>query len=251
MNTEIQNTNPTDVQSALVPPDVIQSLVLNGDLSGMNGEQKVQFYTNICKSLGLNPLTQPFEIINLKGKLKMYAKKDATDQLRKIYGVSVTDLEKTQINDIYMVTAKGEDRTGRTDSAIGAVSITGLMGENLANAIMKAESKAKRRLTLSLCGLGMLDETEVESIAKAETENKQAENQYHNIDVIDPSDQTMIDKFSPMLQAIDSPVIPDSQFAPQTRDQFKAEFIAEFSSGTMPIAKAEAIYNQLLSYFQQ
>ena len=72
-----------------------------------------------------------------------------------------------------------------------------------------------------------------------------------NIDVIDPNDQTMIDKFSPMLQAIDNPVIPDSKFAPQTRDQFKAEFIAEFSSGTMPIAKAETIYNQLLSYFQQ
>ena len=249
MNTEIQNVTTTDVQSSLVPPDVIESLVLNGDLSRMNGEQKVQFYTNICKSLGLNPLTQPFEIINLKGKLRMYAKKDATDQLRKIYGVSVTDLEKTQINDIYMVTAKGQDRTGRTDSAIGAVSITGLMGENLANAIMKAETKAKRRLTLSLCGLGMLDESEVEDISKMGVEEQKAKNQYHNIDVIDPADQTMINKFGPMITAIDDPRIPDSQFDPQTREQFKSDFIAEFNSGTMPVSKAEAIYNQLLSYF--
>ena len=81
--------------------------------------------------------------------------------------------------------------------------------------------------------------------------SEQPKTEVLNIDVIDPNDQTMIDKFSPMLQAIDNPVIPDSKFAPQTRDQFKAEFIAEFSSGTMPIAKAETIYNQLLSYFQQ
>ena len=45
-------------------------------------------------------------------------------------------------------------------TSIGAVSIKGLQGENLANALMKAETKAKRRVTLSLAGLGWLDETE-------------------------------------------------------------------------------------------
>ena len=40
-------------------------------------------------------------------------------------------------------------------------------GEALANAYMKAETKAKRRVTLSICGLGMLDETEVETIPDA------------------------------------------------------------------------------------
>jgi hypothetical protein len=38
----------------------------------------------------------------------------------------------------------------------------------LANALMKAETKAKRRATLSICGLGMLDETEVEDIQGAQ-----------------------------------------------------------------------------------
>jgi hypothetical protein len=42
------------------------------------------------------------------------------------------------------------------------VSIKGLSGEALANATMKAETKAKRRLTLSLVGLGFLDESEIE-----------------------------------------------------------------------------------------
>src|SRR6516162_3098534 len=53
---------------------------------------------------------------------------------------------------------------GRIDTSIGAVSIGGLKGDNKCNALMKAETKAKRRLTLSICGLGMLDETEIETV---------------------------------------------------------------------------------------
>jgi hypothetical protein len=37
-------------------------------------------------------------------------------------------------------------------------------GDVLANALMKAETKAKRRVTLSLAGLGWLDETELDTI---------------------------------------------------------------------------------------
>jgi len=48
--------------------------------------------------------------------------------------------------------------------ATGAVDIKGLTGKNLANAFMKAETKAKRRVTLSICGLGFLDESEVEDM---------------------------------------------------------------------------------------
>jgi hypothetical protein len=39
-----------------------------------------------------------------------------------------------------------------------------LKGDALANALMKAETKAKRRVTLSIAGLGWLDETELETV---------------------------------------------------------------------------------------
>lgn len=39
--------------------------------------------------------------------------------------------------------------------------------EALANALMKAETKAKRRVTLSIAGLGLLDESELEDAAPA------------------------------------------------------------------------------------
>src|SRR5690606_8779893 len=60
-----------------------------------------------------------------------------------------------------------KDRNGRVDSDTGAVPIAGLKGEAKANAILKAITKAKRRVTLSMVGLGMLDESEVETIPGA------------------------------------------------------------------------------------
>jgi hypothetical protein len=48
------------------------------------------------------------------------------------------------------------------------VPFENLKGETKANAMMKAETKAKRRLTLSMAGLGMLDESEIDSINGAQ-----------------------------------------------------------------------------------
>lgn len=142
----------------------IESVLIGGDLSKLTAEQRTSYYNAVCHSLGLNPLTQPFAYINLNGKLRLYALKDATEQLRKIHGVSITDVSTSRLEDVFIVTAKAQDKTGRTDAATGAVAIGNLKGEALANALMKAETKAKRRATLSICGLGMLDETEAETI---------------------------------------------------------------------------------------
>lgn len=147
----------------------IEKALVAGDLGKMNADDRHQYYKSVCESLGLNPLTQPFEYVQLNGKLRLYAKKDATDQLRRIYEVSVDELRHDYRDSLglYIVTAVGS-RGKRKDTGTGAVNIKGLTGDALANAIMKAETKAKRRLTLSICGLGMLDETEVESLSSDE-----------------------------------------------------------------------------------
>ena len=145
----------------------LEKVLLQGDLAKLSPEERVAYYRAQCDTLGLNPLSQPFAYIVLNGKLTLYAKKDCTDQLRKLHGVSVTGLEPRQVGDTYVVVCSVRDRDGRTDSATGAVCTSNLRGEALANALMKAETKSKRRATLSLCGLGMLDESEVDSIADA------------------------------------------------------------------------------------
>lgn len=144
---------------------VMEALVLSGDLGKMSDAQKVQYYRQFCDSLGLNPLTQPFKILKFQGKEVLYATKDATEQLRKLHGISVVDLTNDlQPGSTYVVTCKVKDKYGKTDMSTGVVSIEGLKGEALANALMKAETKAKRRATLSICGLGMLDESEIQSV---------------------------------------------------------------------------------------
>ena len=145
--------------------ETLSKVLLDGNLAQLNPAQKVEYMTRVCESLGLNPLTKPFEFISLNGKLVMYAKRDCTEQLRKIHGVSISIVSREVVEGIYVVTARAQDRTGRQDESIGAVLIQGLQGENKANALMKAETKAKRRVTLSVCGLGMLDETEAEPLA--------------------------------------------------------------------------------------
>lgn len=157
---------------------IIYSLIVNGDVSKLTPEQKVQYYTKFCENLGLNPITKPFEYIKLNGKEVLYAKKDATEQLRKQYGVSVISMESKQVSDVWITQVSVKDKQERTDMATGAVSVKNLSGEALANAVMKCETKAKRRATLSICGLGMLDELELETIpgnVKDITEDKKPE----------------------------------------------------------------------------
>ncbi len=145
----------------------IESVLVAGDLARLNDDQRLEYYQRLCESLGLNPLTQPFQYLVLSGKLVLYATKSCTEQLRQLHGVSITGVTSAQVGDVYIVTATAHDRNGRTDCATGAVAIAGLKGDALANGLMKAETKAKRRCTLSLCGLGMLDESEIETIPGA------------------------------------------------------------------------------------
>ena len=144
------------------------SVVVKGNLAELSSADRLHYYKAVCESVGLNPLTRPLDYLTLNGKLQLYANKDAAAQLRKRHGVSIEKPLETSIQQgIYVVTAYAKDKDGRTDSAIGAVPIEGLKGEALANAMMKCETKAKRRVTLSICGLGMLDETEAETIPGA------------------------------------------------------------------------------------
>lgn len=145
--------------------DISRVLVM-GDLSKLNDTQRAQYYAKLCESLGLNPLTQPFEFIAFRGKLTLYARKCCTDQLRQIYKISIENPIIEQRDGFITVTVSARDANGRTDCDIGTVS-TKDMGGDYANCIMKAITKAKRRVTLSICGLGMLDESELDTIPDA------------------------------------------------------------------------------------
>lgn len=160
-------TLPVPAEAAAM--QAIEEVVVQGDLGKLTPAQRLSYYRRVCESVGLNPYTQPFSYLSLNGKLTLYPLKGATDQLRRINSVSVDIIAREQIGDLYVVTARATLPNGRRDEEIGAVCVAGLKGEALANALMKATTKAKRRVTLSAVGLGWLDESEVESIAGART----------------------------------------------------------------------------------
>lgn len=149
--------------------ELISNLVLNGDISKMSNEMKVEYYNRLCHSLNLNPVTKPFQIISFQGKTILYATKDCTEQLRKINRVSIVDLTQDLKEGLCISKCKVQDKDNRFDIATGAVNIAGLKGDALANAIMKSETKSKRRATLSICGLGILDESELDTMPAYQT----------------------------------------------------------------------------------
>lgn len=164
--------NTPNAVAVYAEPDIsketLAKVLMDGNLATLTAPQRMEYMLSVCRSLGLNPTTKPFDFLTLQGKVVMYAKRDAAEQLRKVHGVSITIKAREKLDDVYVVTANAKDAKGREDESIGAVPIAGLKGELLANAIMKAETKAKRRVTLSICGLGMLDETEEEGFIAAE-----------------------------------------------------------------------------------
>lgn len=143
---------------------VVESIVLRGDISGLGPRDRAAYYITMCERLGLDAYTKPFEFLRLNGKEIMYATRGATDQLARIHNVTrkiidgprVIDLAGTKL--VYCV-CEASLPGGRAETSIATLPLT-----DPAMVYMKAEAKAKRRATLGILALGMLDDAEVADI---------------------------------------------------------------------------------------
>lgn len=151
--------------------DKVLEILASGNIDLLTPKEKVEYVTRICESSGLNPLTRPFEWLRLQGRTVLYASKGCADQLRKVNNISIKITEKKIEDGVLFVTVEGQDKSGRIDCDMGAINVNGLKGDALANAVMKGITKAKRRLTLSMCGLGILDESEFDTLGENALEN--------------------------------------------------------------------------------
>jgi len=154
----------------VLDPKIQESIVLRGDLSGLNESQKKEYYLYRCKQVGLDPAAKPFDLLKLNGKEILYANASCTQQLCSIHRLSTQITHRERLDDIFLVSVRVTGADGRVSENAGAVAVGNLKGDSLANAILKATTKAIRRAVLAHCGLGMLDETEVESIPEARTQ---------------------------------------------------------------------------------
>lgn len=146
-----------------------EKVLIAGDLSKLTPSERIRHYFAVCEGLGLDWRTRPFDYLKDRaGKMQLYARKDCVEQLRRRDGIKLSLSDPKFENDLAIVKATATNRDGRTDEDVGAVPIAGLRGEALANGLLKAITKAKRRVTLSICGLGISDDVEVDSIPGAE-----------------------------------------------------------------------------------
>lgn len=206
--TPVQNQIQGQARPTMPSVQDLEQVLISGDLAPLTAEQRVSYYNKVCETVGLNPLTKPFDYIKLNGKLVLYANKGCAEQLRGIYGISVHKIEKSKLDDLYVVTAYARNADGRDDSSIGAVSTKSLHGEELANAMMKAETKAKRRVTLSICGLNMLDDSEKDDV--------NAEDRAGAIDVTTPKTETSAPLAQPAPPVIRTKAVVGAELLEQT-----------------------------------
>jgi hypothetical protein len=146
----------------------VERLLVHGDLKSLSVSERLAFYKSRCDAAGLNPVARPFIYLELGGKLVLYATKECGEQLNAMHGIQhkITSRSHDEKAGLYVVEVEALTRDGRSTMDIGVVVVSGLRGADMANAMMKAVTKAKRRATLSLCGLGdIVDETELDTVA--------------------------------------------------------------------------------------
>jgi len=153
---------------------LMEKVIIGGDMFDLTPEERVLYYQAICHSLKLNPLTKPFDYIKLDGKLTLYAKASAAEQLRNIQNISIFKIEDESDDTFFRKIAYGEKADGRKDMSTAVLhkmvydSYTKKMRTakplELANLEMKCETKVKRRLTLSMAGLNMVDESDLDTM---------------------------------------------------------------------------------------
>jgi hypothetical protein len=147
--------------------ELLAKIVQSGNLGLLSESDRLIYYFNYCRQLGLNPLSRPFDYIEENGKISLYPNAQAASQLRDKRNVSTRIVKEEMLlnGDIYSVLV--EARIGdRSEQATGKVSLTGLSGKHKANAMKKAETQARRRATLAIVGLDTIgDEDQKASVS--------------------------------------------------------------------------------------
>lgn len=163
------------VPASQISDATLEHVLGTGDISKLTTPQRVEFYRAACKSLGLNPLTRPIRFLTFQGQMQAYFTRDGTDQLRKNNKITLHVVDRQADGDVYVVTVRARMPDGREDEDLGAVPFGRLQGDARANALMKCLTKAKRRVTLSICGLGWASEDELETMPGVQTFDHDAE----------------------------------------------------------------------------
>jgi len=143
--------------------ELAERLIIHNDLTKLSAKERLDFYRAKCRWYGLDWRLAPFDYIMTKQGVKLHLNATGTDLLRAQKKITIVDSKWEIVGQLVVSTVEGQMPDGRRDREIGAVSIANARGDDLANAIMKSMTKAKRRLVISMGGIGTDEDTEAES----------------------------------------------------------------------------------------
>ena len=180
--------------------DAIMEYVRTGDVSHMSDTQKNEIIVGMCKHLRIDPAMKPIDIIPSANGEKLYLNHTATDMIAQSHNLSrkLHDLEFMFDNTIALLRAEvtNGDRveTGFAAITIGRFEGGKLVpqrGEELANTLMKLQTKALRRATLAFCSAGVFGADYVR-VEEKEAAQKIAEASKKYDDVVDAEEAETI-----------------------------------------------------------
>lgn len=170
-------TSPTyDTNGAIAvlprsePPlsDAVALAISQQNLKDLSDAQKVEAIRAICAAAQLPVALSPIMLLPGEGgRLVPYVTAAGTNTIRANKRISIAIVDRQTIDGVHIVRARATASDGTVDESTGAVPTEGLKGVALANALMKAETKAKRRVTLSIAGIGFMDESEIDQVRGA------------------------------------------------------------------------------------
>jgi hypothetical protein len=189
----------------------------------------------LCRSLGLNPRSRPFDWLVLDNRLVLYPNKSCAEQIRAAHQISVKVLRREPVGELFVVEVEGRTPAGRTDVSSKYVPLTKwdrqsgrhvrLSSSELSNAYAKAETGAKRRLAFSMVGLAALpDPDELKGARPVVVDGTGAvierPTDMQRALAADPSQAAVIGEptFETTAHAVDAPIVGGASQAPTPAD---------------------------------
>ena len=185
---------------------IFEEVSMLGIFNSLTKPQRVGYIRLMCYRLGIKSEFQPFFWMTDKktGNITLGRRKSCYEMLGQLKDISVSMLKEELPGDgTYGVWARATTPNGRFVDNCGWISLEGKLALDLQNAKMAAFTKASNRAVGALCGLGMLDETEVNGIAVVEGPKR-----------INPPEMASAAAHSPVVMARPQVPLPDATGEP-------------------------------------
>ena len=149
-------------------PAVVEQLI-RGDVSSVPREALLRYVFTFCERVGISPLAVPFSLLKTQRGMQLVANRNFYDAVASKYSVSRECVGEGffEGTKLYYTRYRATTPDGRVTEDMALVDTAGLNGNDLANAIMKAHTKGRNRVTRAHLGFPFPDETEAETVPGA------------------------------------------------------------------------------------